>query len=125
MKYVRHIEERVRNWQNIGFMELLDPKRKKETEIELKEQFTKYNQGKAKLTLLPIKAKTLVAHVIAFGADKYGKDNWKLCNDKSIYVDAALRHIDAFLSGEKHDEESGMDHLAHAVANLMFVMELK
>jgi hypothetical protein len=40
------------------------------------------------------------------------------------YYAAALRHLPAWRGGEELDPESGLTHLAHALANAAFLMEL-
>lgn len=87
--------------------------------------FKKNDQAKPKLSLLPIKAKAEVARVLEFGADKYGRNNWRKCEDKMRYIDAAMRHIDAYIDGEGLDPESGYNHLAHAICSLMFILEVE
>lgn len=53
------------------------------------------------------------------GAMKYGHYNWRGHPVvASIYVDAALRHIMAWQSGEEIDPQSGAPHLGHAKACL-------
>lgn len=88
-------------------------------------QFKKNDQSKPKLSLLPVKAKAEVAKVLEFGANKYGKDNWRKCDQKDRYIDAAMRHIDAYIDGEALDPESGHNHLAHAICSLMFILEIE
>ncbi len=34
-----------------------------------------------------------------------------------------MRHLIAWISGESYDKESGINHLAHAAANLMMLLE--
>jgi hypothetical protein len=53
-----------------------------------------------------------------FGAEKYARDDWKKGFKLTRSCAAALRHVFAFLSGETKDPESGLLHLAHAVASL-------
>ena len=77
--------------------------------------------GKTMMSLVEPKYVKTTADVLTFGAEKYGRDNWKKCQDKSLYEDALLRHIFAYLDGEKCDQESGISHLAHASCNLMFL----
>lgn len=62
-----------------------------------------------------------IAEVLTVGANKYEKDNWKLCDDERRYIDALLRHINAYQAGEYLDAETGLSHLYHAGANLMFI----
>lgn len=85
------------------------------------ENFIKHDSNKIKVSLLEPDFVLGVAEVATFGANKYAKDNWKLCEDLDRYKDATLRHILAYLKGEKIDEESGLSHLHHAGCNLMFL----
>ena len=62
-----------------------------------------------------------VVDVLTSGAKKYSLNNWKKCEDKSLYIDALFRHIEAWRMGEKLDTETGKHHLAHACCNLMFL----
>ena len=88
------------------------------------DKFIKNDKNKPRPSLLPIKAKQKVIEVLEFGSVKYGANNWKLCKDKTRYIDAAMRHIDEYLLGNVLDDESKQPHLAHAIASLMFVLEL-
>jgi len=67
-----------------------------------------------------------MAEVLAFGAAKYAKDNWKLCTKENIdlYWDAHDRHVLAYKMGEKIDHETKICHLAHAACNLMFIQHI-
>ena len=66
-----------------------------------------------------------VARVMEHGAAKYGDDNWKKGGKPDEeYLDAMARHIDMFLQGEHHAQDSGCHHLAHAVWNLCALFEL-
>ncbi|MGL4678350.1 MAG: dATP/dGTP diphosphohydrolase domain-containing protein, partial [Plesiomonas shigelloides] len=84
----------------------------------------KHDHGKPLMGALPANAELAVARVLTFGAEKYGRDNWRGLDDSDTrYMDAALRHINAVRRGETHDVESGEHHLAHAVCCLMFMLE--
>jgi hypothetical protein len=86
----------------------------------------KFDQGKPRLGLIPPMAEVEVAKVLTFGANKYADNNWrKVDNAMTRYMDAALRHINAYRSGETLDSESGLGHLAHATCCLMFMLELE
>src|SRR5690554_1536972 len=89
--------------------------------------FKKDDHGKPRYGLIPPHAELELARVLTMGAEKYGADNWRKGGAESIprYVDAAQRHIAAYRRGEELDGESGLQHLAHAVASLMFIMELE
>ena len=82
----------------------------------------KYDTDKTQWMLLPWQEVEEIVKVLQFGADKYGKDNWKGGMIWSRYCAAALRHILAWWMGEQRDDESGYHHLAHACACLIFLM---
>jgi hypothetical protein len=85
----------------------------------------KFDSGKPRMALLPPLATESVAHVLTFGAKKYAKDNWKYVDDAhDRYLDASLRHINAYIRGELNDTESNLPHLAHSICCLMFILDL-
>lgn len=81
--------------------------------------FMKDDSNKNMLSLIEPHFIQSLGEVLTFGAAKYAKNNWQLCEDRSRYKDALLRHIYAYLSGEVKDPESKLDHLAHAAFGLM------
>ena len=81
----------------------------------------KYDKDKAPMDLVTPEFLEQLAHVLGFGASKYGRHNWRNGIATSRLISAALRHITALNGGENKDVESGLDHAAHAAANLMFV----
>ncbi len=84
----------------------------------------KDDAGKLRYTLLPIGALTSIVRVLEFGARKYGADNWRMVDDGAgRYTEALLRHIMAYLEGERLDPESGLPHLAHAGCCILFILE--
>lgn len=55
---------------------------------------------------------------------KYGFRNWREKNVVArIYIDAALRHIQAWAEGEEVAEDSGVHHLGHARACLGILLD--
>lgn len=69
---------------------------------------------------LPLRA---VAAVLSYGKQKYAEDSWQEVPDaKNRYENAYYRHMNARLSGETYDEESGLPHMAHELCNLMFML---
>jgi len=59
---------------------------------------------------------------------KYGcTDSWTYREDPvdgiNIYFNAMIRHIKAHLEGEMEDPESGLDHIDHALWNVLAVAE--
>lgn len=82
---------------------------------------TKHDQNKPDLSLVD---KTLVesaARALMFGANKYGRDNYKQGLELNRVYASLLRHIFARMSGEINDPESGLDHLDHIAANVQFL----
>lgn len=82
----------------------------------------KYDNGKVPLELLPVEALTEIAKVLAFGAEKYGRHNWRKGMAWSRLVGAILRHLFAWVQGENKDPESGLSHLAHAGCDILFLL---
>jgi hypothetical protein len=83
----------------------------------------KADVGKVDMAALPLDALAIVARVFEHGNRKYGLDNW-LSQDVATlrrYAAAALRHLMARQRGEILDE-SGLPHLAHAVASLLIAL---
>lgn len=86
----------------------------------------RFNQDKIDLSLLPTIACKEEAKVWMFGAEKYGRVNWKkLWGDDTVNVAMAslLRHAFAILDGEVNDKESGLDHAAHIRCNAAMILE--
>lgn len=85
------------------------------------------NEGKPELGYL-LEFPTAVeafARVKMLGAAKYERGNWKKGGKPdNEYIDACLRHLMAFVSGETFASDSGCPHLAHAIWNLFALMEL-
>lgn len=88
------------------------------------EEFMKFDTDKIRYDLIPPKAMRHLAKVLTFGAKKYKPNNWRNNTDLSRYEGALLRHFEAYRMGELIDEETGMPHLAHALTNLVFLLEL-
>lgn len=66
----------------------------------------------------------VIAIVCLRGALKYSRGNWKegLCENEIL--DSMGRHLDAvFYDGEIHDKEFGTHHIAHAIWNLLVLLE--
>ena len=61
---------------------------------------SKHDSGKPLLGAIPPNALLAVARVLTFGAEKSGRDNWRrVDNAETRYLDAALRHINAYQRG--------------------------
>lgn len=83
----------------------------------------KNDMGKPPLSLISREANLREAEVLAFGARKYSTWNWSKGIEWSRVLDAALRHIAAYADGENFDEESGLNHLAHARCCISFLLD--
>jgi hypothetical protein len=82
----------------------------------------KFDTGKIRVDLLPVRALLSVAEVMTFGAQKYGANNWQNVTPRARYYGAALRHLWARALGERLDPESGLPHLAHAGCCVLFML---
>lgn len=81
---------------------------------------------KLPLHLVPPHAVHLMALGLLDGALKYGRANWREAGVRfTIYYDACRRHLDALLEGEDFDPDSGLPHLAHALACLAIMADAK
>jgi hypothetical protein len=82
----------------------------------------KYDGDKTRWDLLPWREIGQVAQILTMGARKYEDNNWQKVRPVSRYIAAAFRHITAWIGGEKLDPETGVNHLAHAVCCLLFLL---
>ena len=79
---------------------------------------------KTPLGLIPPYAMEQTAWVHKLGSDKYGPYNWRktgVC--ASTYVNAILRHLNAWRDGETLDPESGISHLAHVACSCNILLD--
>ena len=81
----------------------------------------KDDNGKDRWELVPWSALRQIVAAITYGARKYSADNWKRV-EPARYRAALMRHVSASFSGERVDAESGLPHLAHAGACLLFIL---
>jgi hypothetical protein len=82
---------------------------------------TKYDQGKPRWDLVPPEFEEVV-RVLTYGASKYEARNWEKGISYGRLVAALLRHLWAWIGGERNDPETGIHHLAHAVCDGMFLL---
>jgi len=81
---------------------------------------TKHDNGKSRVDLIEPCFMLGMGHVLQFGAEKYGEDNWRSGIKVRRNIGAAMRHILSYLHGQDKDGESGLSHLFHAAVDLMF-----
>ena len=86
-------------------------------------QGMKFDGEKPRTDLLATAPLLAIAEVLGHGAKKYSAHNWRSGINYSRVYGAIQRHLMAFWDNEDIDPESGMHHLAHAMTELMFLME--
>lgn len=89
------------------------------------DQNFKADAGKLQSRLLPEgcpNALRQVDAVLTYGAQKYEAHSWKNVH-VDRYWDAFYRHLNSLNRGELCDQESGLEHLSHALTNLLFIVE--
>lgn len=80
--------------------------------------------GKIPMHLWPATASALGSLGLLDGMLKYGRSNFREVGVRaSIYFDAANRHLNAWFEGEAVDPDSGLPHLAHALACLAIIVD--
>ena len=94
-----------------------------------KDTASKSDQGKTMLAYIPGEALVQMGRVMTHGADKYGAFNYTKGHKSTQLISAALRHIigdvgnPGYLMGNDTDKDSGLLHLAHAMANLAMLIQ--
>ncbi len=85
------------------------------------------NVQKPRYSLVPATALASVTNVLTRGAIKHGDETWRerVAEDAGTrtYLDKAMRHIEEYRFGRKADHETGQHPLAHAICDLMFILE--
>lgn len=82
----------------------------------------KHDQGKVNFSDIPQLALASTARVFNYGSKKYTKFNYIHGTSWLRYYDAAQRHMHSWMIGENIDE-SGHNHIDHAIASLMMLRE--
>jgi hypothetical protein len=74
-------------------------------------------EGKAMFELIPPEVIKSYAAVLTFGVNKkgHGSRNWEKGLPYSVCVGALMRHLNAFIGGQKINvDDEGLGHLEHA-----------
>lgn len=80
--------------------------------------------SKLPLHLWPATATAMGCLGLLDGATKYGLNNYRALGAKaSVYVGAAKRHLEAWMEGEDFATDSGVPHLANALACLAIIVD--
>ena len=82
----------------------------------------KWDRGKLRYDLLPYDVLEQIVGVLTDGSVNYGDRNWERGMSWGRVFAAAQRHQSQFWQGHEFDDESGRNHLAHAIVNLMFLL---
>jgi hypothetical protein len=103
----------------------LIPKILQEADILCTEDLAKGMHGVIRLLLDSGATLADAADAFAYGAGKYGPDNWceAVWDDTAQreYFAALCRHLIAMEAGEERAADSGVKHAGHALANAMII----
>lgn len=97
----------------------------------ISKEAVKHDDGKADWSLVPWSALEEIIKVLQFGAKKYnepgqGPDTWNWTKGAGLgkwrTLSAIFRHLTAYAKGQTYDEESGLNHLAHAGCGILFLL---
>lgn len=88
-------------------------------------QEAKLDDGKMRISLVPLQILSDIAEVREYGIKKYkDPDNWRRVEIER-YANALFRHFAAFLRDPRSvDAESGIAHYKHMACNMAFICEL-
>lgn len=85
----------------------------------------KFDDGKLRYDLMPPVAVEAWVQNLTIGAAKYGAGNWAFVdNGIERYKAALLRHMFAYMSGERTDKD-GFHHLGAVMSCAAFIIELE
>ena len=87
--------------------------------------FVKHDEDKPMFDLIPPEVELEVAKAFTHGARKYSANNYRKGTRWGRYIAATRRHLNAWQLGEDLDPDSGLSHLAHALASLMMLRVLQ
>jgi hypothetical protein len=82
----------------------------------------KADHDKLPVHLLPTDSLEAITSILQFGAKKYAPRNWEKGMAWSRPYSACVRHLFAWWRGEHLDPETGMSHLWHAGACILFLI---
>lgn len=82
----------------------------------------KYDAEKISMELIDVEFLEEMGRVLDFGKRKYSAHNWRGGIQWGRTIGAVLRHTLAYLNGEDRDPETGLNHMAHAAVNCMFLV---
>lgn len=81
-------------------------------------------RDKPPLSLVPPVLEIATSYAFRDGAKKYGPYNWRQTGvAATVYIEAAKRHLNRFLDGSEHADDSGVHELAHAAACIAIILD--
>jgi hypothetical protein len=93
---------------------------------EKKDSNPKDTVGSKKVSISKIPPAVLieVANALLSGGLKYSSYNWRAEGARAtVYYDAVMRHLMAWLEGEDIDPDSGMSHVTQAISGLIVLRD--
>ena len=82
----------------------------------------KFDMAKIRMELITPEFMEEVGKVLTHGAKKYAPRNWEKGISYSRIIAAMLRHLYAFMRGERIDPESGLLLTFHLACNALFLL---
>ena len=83
-------------------------------------------EGKPRMSTVPVAVLREIAQGMGEGATKYGFHNWRHTEGgvyATVYYDAAMRHLLAWIAGEDVDPDSGINHISKAITSLVVLRD--
>jgi hypothetical protein len=102
-------------WNNTRF-KLYNP-------LETQQTAIKFDSDKPPMHLLSGPAMQELAKSLGHGSKKYSDYNYRNGFKWSRMTSSLLRHVFAWMGGEDRDPESGLSHIAHAMACCMMLLD--
>ena len=78
-----------------------------------------FSTGKLGIDQIPDFVLAELGLVYSYGEIKYGRDNWMSGTEWHEFIGSAKRHFAYWCLGQDEDSESGINHLSHAIWNLI------
>jgi len=100
--------------------EFLAPENEGPLDETLMKSALRFNEGKPKWTLVHFNSLIPLVRVLEYGAKKYAPYNWQKPMSRMDILDSMQRHMAKLIDGEENDDESGLPHIGHILANAMF-----
>lgn len=100
--------------------EFLPPANEGPLDETLMKSALRFNEGKPKWTLVHFNSLVPLVRVLEYGAKKYAPYNWQKPMSRMDILDSMQRAMAKLIDGEENDEESGLPHIGHILANAMF-----